>query len=91
MDIAIKDLIKHFDGNIAIDIPELTIEKGCLLGLVGNNGAGKTTLFRLILDLFKADRGYVLSQGNNVALTEEWKSYTGIFYRQPFPDRFPYP
>ena len=84
MDIAIKDLIKHFDGNIAIDIPELTIEKGCLLGLVGNNGAGKTTLFRLILDLFKADRGYVLSQGNNVALTEEWKSYTGSFIDNRF-------
>ena len=59
MDIIIKDLVKTFGEKVAVDIPELTIHSGELLGLVGNNGAGKSTLFRLILDLIKADKGTV--------------------------------
>ncbi len=59
MDIIIKDLKKTFGEKVAVDIPELTIHSGELLGLVGNNGAGKSTLFRLILDLIKADTGAV--------------------------------
>ena len=50
MEIIIKDLKKTFGEKVAVDIPELTIHSGELLGLVGNNGAGKSTLFRLILD-----------------------------------------
>ena len=59
MDIIIKDLKKTFGKKVAVDIPDLTIHSGELLGLVGNNGAGKSTLFRLILDLIKADTGTV--------------------------------
>ncbi len=82
--IQIKDLRKLFGDKVAIDIPELTIETGSLIGLVGNNGAGKTTLFRLILDLLKADSGYVLSKGVDVSKSEGWKSYTGSFLDNRF-------
>ncbi|MDH6342865.1 ABC-2 type transport system ATP-binding protein [Parabacteroides sp. PFB2-12] len=84
MDITIKDLSKRFGDKVAIDIPELTIAEGTLLGLVGNNGAGKTTLFRLILDLLKADSGYVLSKGVDVTKSEDWKGYTGSFLDNRF-------
>jgi ABC-2 type transport system ATP-binding protein len=60
MEIIIKNLRKTFGEKVAVDIPELTIHSGEMLGLVGNNGAGKSTLFRLILDLIKADTGMVL-------------------------------
>ena len=59
MEIIINNLKKTFGEKVAVDIPELTIHSGELLGLVGNNGAGKSTLFRLILDLIKADTGSV--------------------------------
>ncbi len=98
MDIIIKELKKTFGEKVAIDIPELTIHSGELLGLVGNNGAGKSTLFRLILDLIKADTGMVrmagkdprpLSEGEisvdiNVAETEIWKDWTGAFVDEGF-------
>ena len=58
----IKNLIKKFGNKTAVDIPELKISKGETIGLVGNNGAGKTTLFRLILDLYQATEGNVLSK-----------------------------
>ncbi len=88
MDIIIKDLKKTFGEKVAVDIPELTIHSGELLGLVGNNGAGKSTLFRLILDLIKADTGTVHMKGTdveiNVAETEVWKDWTGAFVDESF-------
>ena len=88
MDIIIKDLKKTFGEKVAVDIPELTIHSGELLGLVGNNGAGKSTLFRLILDLIKADTGTVHMKGTDVeikvAKTEVWKDWTGAFVDESF-------
>ena len=88
MQIIIKDLKKTFGEKVAVDIPELTIHSGELLGLVGNNGAGKSTLFRLILDLIKADTGsvrmYGLNIDINVAETEKWKDWTGAFVDEGF-------
>lgn len=60
MKIQLTDLKKIFGEKTAVDIPSLEIDKGEVIGLVGNNGAGKTTLFRLLLDLQKADGGQVL-------------------------------
>ena len=77
--IQIKDLKKQFGDKVAVDIPALSIEAGSLIGIVGNNGAGKTTLFRLMLDLLKADRGYVLNKELDVSKDENWKKYTGSF------------
>ena len=79
MELNIKELKKVYGDKVALDIPELTIGSGQLVGLVGNNGAGKTTLLRLILDLIKADSGYVLSNGDDVAVSDIWKTYTGSF------------
>ncbi len=59
MELKINNLKKTYGEKVALDIPELTIGSGELVGLVGNNGAGKTTLLRLILDLIKADTGNV--------------------------------
>ena len=59
MEIKIQHLIKQYGKNTVLDIPELTIGSGELVGLVGNNGAGKTTLMRLILDLIEATEGSV--------------------------------
>lgn len=84
MELELKNVVKRFGEKTALDISELTIEKGTLLGLVGNNGAGKTTLFRLVLDLLKADEGYVLSKGVDVSKSEDWKTYTGSFIDNRF-------
>lgn len=88
MNIIIKDIKKTFGDKIAVDIPELTIHSGELIGLVGNNGAGKSTLFRLMLDLIKADTGTVRMVSTdvdvNVAETECWKDWTGAFVDEGF-------
>lgn len=82
--ITIKNLKKLFGETLACNIPELTINKGEIIGLVGNNGAGKTTLFRLILDLLKADEGGVELKGVKVNESEEWKHFTSAFIDNGF-------
>jgi len=82
--IQVNNLIKAYNGTVVLNIPELKIEKGESFGLVGNNGAGKTTFFRLILDLIKANKGEVLSQGIDVKKTTDWKIYTGSYLDENF-------
>ena len=84
MEIKIENLKKIYGQNTVIDIPELTLHKGELIGLVGNNGAGKTTLMRLILDLISANEGLVLSNGSPVNECFEWKKYTSSFIDKGF-------
>ncbi len=59
MQITISQLKKAFNDNMAVNIDSLHVNDGEIIGLVGNNGAGKTTMFRLMLDLLKADNGFV--------------------------------
>ncbi len=59
MQITISQLKKAFNDNMAVNIDSLHVNDGEIIGLVGNNGAGKTTMFHLMLDLLKADNGYV--------------------------------
>ena len=90
--IKITNLQKKFGDKTAVNIDNLAINDGEILGLVGNNGAGKTTLFRLILDLMKANKGIVEVKKNNgsedeyinTAASEEWKEFIGAFIDDGF-------
>ena len=92
--ITIDNLKKRFGETVACDIPQLTVGRGEIIGLVGNNGAGKTTLFRMMLDLLKPDGGTVSYQFShadghplppmNPAESEEWKQFTGAYIDEGF-------
>lgn len=82
--IEVKNLTKIYGDATVLNIPELLISKGESFGLVGNNGAGKTTFFRLILELLRANSGFVTSKGTDVKKSNEWKYYTGSYLDQRF-------
>lgn len=82
--ITLSNLSKQYNGVSALNIPELTLEEGELVGLVGNNGAGKTTMMRLMLDLIQANSGYVTIDGKRVEQDDAWKSFTGSFLDSTF-------
>lgn len=57
--IEITGLSRTFGRRKALDDINLTLERGTVLGLVGQNGAGKTTIIKHILGLLRAEHGTV--------------------------------
>ncbi len=52
------------ERNLVVNDLNMTIEKGCITGLIGGNGAGKTTVFNLINGFLKADKGNIFFNRN---------------------------
>ncbi len=84
MQIHIQQLKKEYSSVPVLDIPELQIAPGELLGIVGNNGAGKTTMLRLVLDLIMASDGFVEIGQEKVHESNAWKTKTGSFLDEGF-------
>src|SRR6201986_2221820 len=82
--IEIKDLKKVYNNILVVNVPQLSIQQGESVGLVGNNGAGKTTLFRMMLDLILPESGTVTSDGELIAGGENWKTYTSSYLDEGF-------
>jgi ABC-2 type transport system ATP-binding protein len=59
----LKDLVKDFDGKMAVDRISFTARKGEILGLLGPNGAGKTTTIRMIMNIIAPDQGTIAILG----------------------------
>lgn len=57
--VEIRDLVRTYGRHRALNGVDLIVEKGTVLGLVGQNGAGKTTLIKHILGLLRAETGSV--------------------------------
>ncbi len=64
--IQVNNVIKTFDGFRALDGLTMTVQKGCVYGLVGPNGAGKSTILRHITGIYRQDSGEVLVDGQPV-------------------------
>lgn len=62
----IKNLVKCFGDNKAVDNISFVVENGKMYGLVGRNGAGKSTTFRMILGIIEPTEGIVLYDGKKI-------------------------
>lgn len=77
--IKIRNLVKRYDTNIAVDNISLNIEEGELFGLLGPNGAGKSTTINVICGLLKPNQGEVEIDGMNIKDSAlEYKSKLGL-------------
>jgi ABC-2 type transport system ATP-binding protein len=61
--IALRDVVKAFDGFRAVDGITLDIPAGEIFGLLGPNGAGKSTTIRMVMDIIRPDSGTILVNG----------------------------
>lgn len=59
---------KSFGDFKAVDQFSASIARGKIYGFLGPNGAGKTTTIRMMLDIFKPDRGEIRVLGENSAM-----------------------
>lgn len=62
--LSIRNLIKNYATQKAVDDISFDIEEGSIFGLLGPNGAGKSTLLRMITGIFYQDSGEILFQGH---------------------------
>lgn len=61
----IENVTKKYGSFTAIENVSLTVDDGCVYGLVGYNGAGKTTLLKTVAAVFLPDEGQVLVDGSS--------------------------
>ena len=63
MKLELKDIRKSFEDKEILHDISFSVESGRALGLLGRNGAGKTTTIRIIMDVFHANSGEILLDG----------------------------
>jgi branched-chain amino acid transport system ATP-binding protein len=61
-----RDLSMHFGGLAALDLLDVDVYPGEVLGLVGPNGSGKTTFFNVITGIYRPSGGSVVMEGNSL-------------------------
>jgi len=84
--IELRDLTRRFNGNVAVDSLNLTIEDGKVFGFIGPNGAGKTTTIRMITTLISPTSGTVHVNGLDASDPEEAlqiRSHVGLLPEIP--------
>ena len=62
----VENATMSFDGFIAINSVDLTVEKGEMAAIIGPNGAGKSTLFNLITGHLKPTKGKVFFHDRDI-------------------------
>jgi ABC-2 type transport system ATP-binding protein len=73
--VRVSHIAKSFGNTRAVDDVSFEVQRGEIFGLLGPNGAGKTTTLRVMLDIFKPDRGTVSILGG--PMSEEKKERIG--------------
>lgn len=66
MRLEIRDVHKSFGEKKVLTGISFAAESGKAFGLLGRNGAGKTTTIRILMDVFPADTGEVLLDGQAI-------------------------
>ena len=64
--IEVHNLVKKFNGFVAVDNISFNVRKGEIFGLLGPNGAGKTTTIRMLATLTKPTGGSATIAGYDV-------------------------
>jgi len=70
MRLELKDITKRFPGVLANDRISISVDRGEVLGLLGENGAGKSTLMNILSGLYKPDSGEILIDGTARTFTD---------------------
>lgn len=57
--IHIRNIVKRYEGHVAVRDLSLVVPRGTVYGLLGPNGAGKTSTIRMIMNIIAPDAGEI--------------------------------
>lgn len=87
--LAVRDLVKTYQGRCVVDRVNLDVREGEIVGLLGPNGAGKSTTFYSVVGIIRPDGGAVLLNGEDiVGLPMYVRARRGITYLPQEPSVF---
>lgn len=82
--IEINNLTKEYE-DFKLDNISFSLDRGYIMGFIGENGAGKTTTIKLIMNLLKRDEGKIEIFGkDNIDNEREIKERIGFVYDECF-------
>lgn len=82
--IEVRNLVKKYGNNVAVDHLNFTVEKGKIYGFLGPNGAGKSTTMNMITGYIASTEGDILIDGHNILEEpEEAKKRIGYLPEMP--------
>jgi branched-chain amino acid transport system ATP-binding protein len=61
-----NNLVKEFNGFVAVDDVSIRVRRGEIHALIGPNGAGKTTFFNLLTKFLQPTSGTISFRGENI-------------------------
>jgi len=68
--VELRGMTKRFGEVLACDRVDLQVQRGEILGLLGQNGAGKSTLMKVLLGLLTPDAGSIHINGRAVVVKD---------------------
>ena len=86
--IEVKDLVKRYSKNTAVDHLNFHVQKGQIYGFLGPNGAGKSTTMNMMTGYLAPTEGHILINGYDVA-EEPMEARKCIGYLPEIPPLYP--
>lgn len=65
--IEFRDVTKDYDGKLALNRLNLTLESGEIVGLIGHNGAGKSTTIKSLVSVINPTQGQIFVDGKELS------------------------
>jgi branched-chain amino acid transport system ATP-binding protein len=86
----VEQVVKSFNGLMAVNFVSVDVNQGEIIGLIGPNGAGKTTLFNLITGVYAPNKGRIMFEGKDITgMAQHQRCWLGISrtfqLARPFP------
>ena len=83
----INNVKKSFQKTPVLNGTSLTIDKGCIFGLVGVNGAGKSTLLRAIAGVYEIEEGSITFNDKDTFTNEDIRKDILYLSDDPYYER----
>ena len=75
----VNNLTKQYT-DFTLDRVSFSVQKGTIMGLIGENGAGKSTTINAILNLIRKDEGSVTFWGQKLSSSKQLKEEIGVVF-----------